>query len=96
MDRQSGRTGKAPVRRGLAFSVAEPVEPQPMNATQNRRPGPWSGLVLGQALALAFLAGCLWWVWREVALILPNDRITASLSVQQTLGPALQRQLITC
>lgn len=60
----------------------------------NRKPGRWSGLVLSQALALAFLAGCLWWVLREVALVLPNDRITASLSVQQSLGPVLQRQLI--
>ncbi|MGE3743762.1 MAG: sulfatase-like hydrolase/transferase [Geminicoccaceae bacterium] len=65
-----------------------------MNSTTNRQPGPWSGLVLSQLLAFAYLAGCLWWVWREVALILPNDRITASLSVQQTLGPALQARLI--
>ncbi len=63
-----------------------------MNAATNRHTGPWSGLVLSQALALGFLAGCLWWVWREIALILPNDRITASLSIQQSLGPALQGQ----
>lgn len=94
MDRQTGRTGKAPVRRGLAFSVAEPVEPQPMSPSANHRPGAWSGLALSQLLGLAFLAFCLWWVWREVALVLPNDRITASLSVQQTLGPALQQQLL--
>lgn len=49
---------------------------------------------MSQALALAFLASCLWWVWREVALVLPNDRITASMSVQQSLGPVLQRQLL--
>jgi arylsulfatase A-like enzyme len=65
-----------------------------MNATENRRPGRWSGLALSQLLGTGFLAFCLWWVWREVALILPNDRITASLSVQQTIGPVLQRQLI--
>jgi hypothetical protein len=45
-------------------------------------------------LGIAFLAICVWWVWREVAIVLPNDRITASLSVQQTLGPVLQRELI--
>ncbi len=65
-----------------------------MNAAFARKPGRWSGLVLGQALALGFLGGCLWWVWRELALILPNDRITASLSVERTLGPALQGQLL--
>jgi Sulfatase len=65
-----------------------------MNSTVNRRPGPWSGLVLSQLLALAFVAFCAWWVWREVALVLPNDRITVSLSVKQTLGPVLQGQLV--
>lgn len=54
----------------------------------------WSGLLWGQALALAFMAFCLWWVWREAANVLPNDRITASMSVQQTLGPVLTRQLV--
>jgi hypothetical protein len=79
------RTGKAPGNRGLAFSRYRPGEPPD---------GRWTGLALSQALALALLAGCLWWVWRELALILPNDRITASLSVQQSLGPVLWRQLI--
>jgi hypothetical protein len=79
------RTGKAPGNRGLAFFRRGGGE-----IRQDR----WSGLALSQALALAFLAGCLWWVWRELALILPNDRITASLSVQQALGPALKLQLI--
>lgn len=65
-----------------------------MNDPAHRQPGPWSGLLLSQLLALAFLAFCVWWVWREVALILPNDRITASLSVQQTLGTMLQDQLV--
>lgn len=76
------RTGKAPGNRGLAFF------------RRGRGAGRWSGLALSQALALALLAGSLWWVWRELALILPNDRITASLSVEQSLGPTLQRQLI--
>ncbi len=54
----------------------------------------WSGLAWSQALALAWLAACMWWVWREIEYILPNDRITASLSVEQSIGPVLQWQLI--
>jgi hypothetical protein len=65
-----------------------------MNIPAHRQPGPWSGLALSQLLGLAFLAFCAWWVWREIAIVLPNDRITASLSVQQTLGPILQSQLV--
>ena len=65
-----------------------------MNPPRLRKQSGWSGLVLSQLLAFGFLAGCLWWAVRELALILPNDRITASLSVQQALGPILQRQLL--
>jgi hypothetical protein len=65
-----------------------------MNLPARRQPGPWSGLALSQYLAVALLAGCLWWVWRELALVLPNDRITASLSVEQSLGPVLQGRLL--
>ena len=65
-----------------------------MMVARDRNRSDWSGLVLSQLLALVFLAGCLWWVLRELALILPVDRITASLSVEQSLGPVLQRQLL--
>ena len=64
-----------------------------MITTRDSRPTRWSGLILSQLLALAFLAGCLWWVVREAELILPNDRITASLSLEQDLGTHLPRQL---
>ncbi len=64
-----------------------------VTATTIRKPGACSGLFLSQLLALAFLAGCLWWVWRDLELILPNHRITASLSVEQAMGPVLGRQL---
>jgi len=85
MDRQNGRTGRAPVRRGPAFfGAAAPGTPA----------GRWSGLIYSQLLAFAFLAACLWWVLGEIALVLPNDRITASLSVQDSLGPVLTRQLL--
>ncbi len=64
-----------------------------MNSSRDRRPSTWSGLALSQLLALGFLAGCLWWVLRETALILPNDRIVASLSIEQDLGEVLSREL---
>lgn len=52
-----------------------------------------ASIALSQLFALMFLAACLWWVMRELELLLPNDRITASLSVQQNLGSALARPL---
>lgn len=64
-----------------------------MKPPLDRKPGRWYGLVLSQLLALAFLACCLWWIMREVELILPNDRIIASLSIEQDLGKVLARQL---
>ncbi len=78
MDRQLGRTRQGPCSQGPCFFY------------RNDR---WSGLLLGQALALAFLTACLWFALRELELILPNDRITASLSLEQALGPALLAQL---
>lgn len=86
MDRQFGRTGKAPARRGLVFSAS--------GAGAHRPVSRWSGLALSQLLAMAFLAGCAWWVLRELELILPNDRVTLSLSVQDALGGVLGRQLL--
>lgn len=53
----------------------------------------WAGLAQSQLLALAFLAGCGSWVAYELKIILPNDRITASLSVHETLGSILGWQL---
>jgi arylsulfatase A-like enzyme len=53
----------------------------------------WSGLALAEGLALAFFAACLWWVVREVEIVLANDRIMSSLSVERALGSALGRQL---
>jgi hypothetical protein len=64
-----------------------------MTTALDRKTSGWSGLVLSQLLALAFLAACVWWVVREAELILPNDRITASLSLEQDLGARLPRQL---
>ncbi len=53
----------------------------------------WSGLALSLTLAFAFLAGCLWWVVREVQFLLANDQITAVLSLRRTLGSVLAWQL---
>lgn len=58
---------------------------------RNRR----SGLLLAQALSIAFLAACLWWVAREVEFIIVNDRITSSLSVQRALSTTLGWQIAT-
>lgn len=43
---------------------------------------------------MAFLAGCSWWVLRELEIILPNDRVTLSLGIQDALGGVLGRQLL--
>lgn len=54
---------------------------------------PWAGLALSLALALLFLAGCLWWGYNEIKFLIPNDRIAASLSIEQALGSTLIWQL---
>jgi hypothetical protein len=85
MDRQLSRTGKAPVRRGLAFWVSE-------RASAPR--GPWSGIGLSLSLSFGFLALCIWWTLRELAAVVPNDRVTLALSAQEALGSVLARQLL--
>ena len=65
-----------------------------MIAADSRKPGRWSGLILSQLLALAFLAACLWWLLREVALIFPNDLVAGSLRIERGLGSALARPLV--
>src|SRR5262245_7100290 len=85
MDRPSSRTGKAPARRGLAFWRPGSWHPFP---------GAGSGFLLGQLLALAFLAACLWRVLSELAFVLPADRVTASLSVQRVVGGVLAGRLL--
>lgn len=48
---------------------------------------------LGQALALAFLAGCLWWVARQNGWVLESHRILVSVGSQQQLGGTVVREL---
>jgi len=64
-----------------------------MTDTPTTRTRPWAGLGLSQLLALVLLAGCLWWVARELEYLLPNHRITAALSLDQALGSVLIWQL---
>ncbi|MGH8198090.1 MAG: sulfatase-like hydrolase/transferase [Steroidobacteraceae bacterium] len=63
------------------------------SASPQQRRSLWAGFALTQLLSLAFLGACLWWVAREVAFVLANDRITASLSVEGNLGSVLTWQL---
>jgi arylsulfatase A-like enzyme len=57
------------------------------------RSGAWRALVLGQALALVFLAACLSWVWREIEYILPANLVTGSFGFQDALHSRLGWQL---
>jgi len=62
---------------------------------RERTAGPRNGraFALGQALAVAFLAACLFRVWREVGLILPRDLITKSLGFAEALQSRLGLQV---
>lgn len=59
----------------------------------DRRTHAWRGLILGQALALAFLAACAAWVWREIKYVLPNYPVTASFSLEDAMRSPLGLQL---
>lgn len=60
-----------------------------MNDPATPRLRPWDGLLLSQLLAIVFLASCLWWVARELYIVLPSNHVTASLSLGQAFGSAL-------
>ena len=53
----------------------------------------WEGMGLALALSLAFMAGCLWWVLRELEIVLPAHRVTSSLSFSKSLGSPLPWQV---
>jgi len=57
------------------------------------RSRPWAGLAFSQLLGLIFLAGCVWYIARELEYLIPNHRITAALSISDTLGSRLVAQL---
>jgi len=59
------------------------------NPTHNR----WSGLALALALSAGTFAACLWWVAREVEIVLANDRIMSALSVERALASTLGWQI---
>ncbi|MGH8455327.1 MAG: hypothetical protein ACRESW_12295, partial [Nevskiales bacterium] len=54
---------------------------------------PWSGVALAQLQALVLLAGSSAWVWRELEVLLPNDRVAGFLGLEQALGSTLGLQL---
>lgn len=64
-----------------------------MNEQSQRQVGPRDGIALSLGLSLVFMGACLWWVFREISLVLPNHRVTASLSVETALGSTLPWQL---
>ena len=51
--------------------------------------GRWSGLALSQLLALALLAACLWWIYREFSVSFTNHPVLPSLRVQEHLSSTL-------
>lgn len=64
-----------------------------MNKRTRSRDGVWGAIALGQILSLVLLAGCLWWVAREVAYVFASHRILASVNGEQGLGPVVTREL---
>src|SRR5262245_7061076 len=63
-----------------------------MTAAKARR-GAWRALAVSQALALAFLGACLYFVWREIELVLPANLVTGSFGFQEALHSRLGWQL---
>jgi arylsulfatase A-like enzyme len=55
--------------------------------------GAWKALAIGQALSLAFLGACLFFVWREIELVLPANLVTGSFGFQEALHSRLGWQL---
>ncbi len=64
-----------------------------MSNAPNAARGGWSGVTLSLTLALAWLAGCLWWVVREIHFLLASDQVTASVSIEKAFGSVLAWQL---
>jgi hypothetical protein len=57
------------------------------------RGGLLRAITLGQLLALALFAGCLYWMMRQIGWVFESHRILVSVGNQQELSPALLRQL---
>jgi hypothetical protein len=58
----------------------------------NRRMSLWA-LVAGQLASLLLLAICVWWVYRELTLIIGGSKITASISWGDDINGALRNRL---
>jgi hypothetical protein len=64
-----------------------------MSERDNRPARRWDGIGLALALSFAFMAGCLWWVIRELEIVLPSHRVTSSLSFAKALHSPLPAQV---
>lgn len=53
----------------------------------------WNGVFLAFALSLVFMGVCMWWTLRELEVVLPSHRVTASLTFAKVLGTTLPWQI---
>jgi hypothetical protein len=60
---------------------------------RNRRARVWA-LVAGQLVSLLLLAACLWWVYRELALIIGSSKITGSISWGDDIQGKLRERVL--
>jgi hypothetical protein len=56
-----------------------------MKSSPQRGVGPWNGIFLALGQSLVFLGSCMWWVLRELELLMPSHRDLPSLSVETAL-----------
>ena len=64
-----------------------------MTSKPPRLVSPWAGLGLAVLLSFLLMAGFVTFVLHELDLVLPYDRVTAALSVNDIAGSILGRQL---
>src|SRR5688572_2614387 len=85
---------KAPALRGpclLRTKVRNGPIRIPMNL--NRRNLLWA-LAAGQLTSLALLGACIWWVYRELMLIIGGSKITASITWGDGISESLRNRLV--
>ncbi|MGQ0429524.1 MAG: sulfatase-like hydrolase/transferase [Gammaproteobacteria bacterium] len=58
----------------------------------NRRAELWA-LVAGQVVSLLLLAGCAWWVYRELSIVIGGSRLTDSITWGDHFNATLRGQL---
>ncbi len=65
----------------------------PLSPLPGKRRGLLGAVLLGQALALALLIGCLLWMARQIGWVFESHRILISVGSQQHLGSTMLREL---